>query len=169
MTSPASLQHRAQIEDALLSYCRGIDRLHAPSIEAAFHRDAMLEGYGSDEPVQIDAFVPRVIGSLREKFVATQHRLSNVTITLDHDRALVESYVLAYHVAHHDDHQHDGRRVLITFNGRYIDQFERRDDAWRIARRQLRIDWSDISPMGEAMQGAYIPSGRDGSADPVFS
>jgi len=63
---------------------------------------------------------------------------------------------------------HDAGRTLITFNGRYIDTFEGRDGDWRIARRQLRIDWSDISPMGDPMQGAYVPSGRDGTPDPVF-
>jgi hypothetical protein len=163
MPSASALEHRVHIEDALRSYCRGIDRLHAPSIEAAFHPGAILEGYGVGEPVTIEVFVTNVLASLREKFAATQHRLSNVTIELDGDQALVESYVLAYHIARRDD-----GRTLITFNGRYIDQFEQRDGDWRIARRQLRIDWSDISPMGEAMQGAYVPSGRDGTPDPVF-
>jgi hypothetical protein len=98
MPSASALEHRVHIEDALRSYCRGIDRLHAPSIEAAFHPGAILEGYGSAEPVTIEEFVTNVLASLREKFAATQHRLSNVTIELDGDQALVESYVLAYHV-----------------------------------------------------------------------
>jgi hypothetical protein len=163
MTSASELEHRVRIEDALRSYCRGIDRLHAPSIEAAFHPGAVLEGYGVGEPVSIEDFVTNVTASLRAKFAATQHRLSNVTIELDGDRALVESYVLAYHIALRDE-----GRTLITFNGRYIDQFEQRDGAWRIAHRHLRMDWSDISPMGDAMQGAYILSGRDGTPDPIF-
>jgi hypothetical protein len=154
---------RAAIEDALLSYCRGIDRLHVPSLEAAFHPGAILEGYGSAEATTIEAFVPRVLDSLRTRFVATQHRMSNTAIELRGDRALVETYVLAYHVM-----EHDGGRTLVTFNGRYVDTFECRDGDWRIARRQLRVDWSDISPMGDPMQGAYVASGRDGTADPVF-
>ncbi len=161
--SPSELQIRARIDDALRSYCRGIDRLHVPSLEAAFHPGALLEGYGSGEPTPIEVFVPNVLASLRSRFSATQHRLSNVTVELRGDTALVESYVLAYHVVLHEQ-----GRTLITFNGRYIDTFEGRDGDWRIARRQLRVDWSDISPMGEAMQGAYLPSGRDGSPDPVF-
>ncbi len=157
------LEIRARIDDALRSYCRGIDRLHAPSIERAFHPGAVLEGYGSGEPTTIEEFVPRVLDALRSKFAVTQHRLSNVTIELDGDRALVESYVLAYHVA-----VHDAGRTLITFNGRYVDDVEGRDGDWRIVRRRLRMDWSDISPMGEAMQGAYVASGRDGASDPIF-
>jgi hypothetical protein len=157
---------RAAIDDALRSYCRGIDRLHVPSLEAAFHPAAILEGYGSADATTIEEFIPRVLDSLRTKFVATQHRMSNTSIERiggDGDTALVETYVLAYHVV-----AHDAGRTLITFNGRYIDTFEGRDGDWRIARRQLRIDWSDISPMGEPMQGAYVPSGRDGAPDPVF-
>lgn len=154
---------RAAIDDALRSYCRGIDRLHVPSLEAAFHPGAILEGYGSADATTIEEFIPRVLDSLRTKFVATQHRMSNTSIEIDGATALVETYVLAYHVV-----AHDTGRTLITFNGRYVDTFEGRDGDWRIARRQLRIDWSDISPMGDPMQGAYVPSGRDGAPDPVF-
>jgi SnoaL-like domain len=160
---PTELGIRAAIDDALRSYCRGIDRLHVPSLEAAFHPGAILEGYGSADATTIEEFIPRVLDSLRTKFVATQHRISNVTIEIEGDRALVETYVLAHHVVVHAD-----GRTLITFNGRYIDTFEGRGGDWRIARRQLRIDWSDISPMGDPMQGAYVPSGRDGTPDPVF-
>ncbi len=165
LVSLTDLQVRAAIDDALRSYCRGIDRLHAPAIEAAFHPDAMLDGYGSGEPTPIAVFVPNVLASLRAKFVATQHRLSNVTIEIDGHTALAESYVLAYHVIGAPG----GERTLLTFNGRYIDRFEARDDTWKIARRALRVDWSDISPMGTSMAGAYIQSGRDGTPDPIFA
>jgi hypothetical protein len=154
---------RAAIEDALRSYCRGIDRLHVPSLEAAFHPGAVLEGYGSAEATTIEEFVPRVLDSLRSRFTATQHRMSNVTVEVDGDRARSETYVLAYHVM-----EHEAGRTLLTFNGRYIDDFECRDGDWRIARRQLRVDWSDISPMGDPMGGAYVRSGRGDTSDPVF-
>jgi SnoaL-like domain len=156
------LESRARIEDALNSYCRGIDRLHAPSIEAAFHPGAVLMDYGV-EPFTIEAFVPYVLASLSKRFVATQHRLSNTTVKLDGDAALVESYVLATHVA-----QNDAGRTMYTFTGRYIDQFECRDGDWRIVHRSLRNDWSSIEPMGEPMSGPYIPSGRAGTLDPFL-
>lgn len=159
----SDLEVRANINDALRSYCRGIDRLHPPSIAAAFHTNAVLEGYGAAEQMSIEMFVPKVIASLRAKYVATQHRLSNVTIEIEGDAALVESYVLAYHVAHHDN-----GRTLSTFNGRYIDRFDVRNGAWRIACRTLRMDWSEVSPLGAQLVGAYVCSGRDGNPDPIF-
>ena len=156
------LESRARIEDSLRSYCRGIDRLHAPSIEAAFHPGAVLDDYGA-EPFMIEAFVPYVLESLARQFVATQHRLSNITVNVDGDSALAESYVLATHVA-----EHDTGRTMYTFTGRYIDRFENRDGDWRIVHRSLRNDWSSVEQMGDKMSGPYMPSGRAGTPDPFF-
>jgi hypothetical protein len=156
------LEIRTTIEDALRSYCRGIDRLHAPSIVAAFHPGAALVDYGP-QPLRIEEFVEHALASLGSKFVATQHRLSNVTVEVTGDRALVESYMLAYHVE-----ATGGERRLHTFSGRYIDRFEERHGAWKIAQRTLRNDWSMVVPMGESMSGSWVASGRAGSPDPIF-
>jgi hypothetical protein len=157
------LEIRARIDDCLRSYCRGIDRLHGPSVEAAFHPGAALEGYGSAEALTIDAFVPYAMAALGKRFVSTQHRISNTSYAVAADHAMVETYVLAYHVEQTDE----GRRLL-TFAGRYIDRFEPRDGDWRIVRRTLRNDFSMVEPMGEPMGGAYVPSGRGGTPDPIF-
>jgi hypothetical protein len=155
------LEVRARIDDALRSYCRGIDRLHGPSVEAAFHPGAELVGYGGP-PTTVEAFVPRALASLAAKYVATQHRIGNTLAAIDGDHAVVETYVQAFHVQ-----ETDGGRLLLTFNGRYIDRFEERGGQWRIARRELRNDWSHIEPMGEPMGGTWIPSGRGDVPDPV--
>lgn len=157
------LELRATIEDALRSYCRGIDRLHGPSIAAAFHPGAVLIDYGAAS-LTIETFVEHAVASLQRRFVATQHRISNTTVERRDDHALVETYVHATHVEVSDD----GRR-LHTFVGRYIDRFEERDGAWKIAQRTLRNDWSTATPMGDPMSGAYVPSGRGDTADPIWS
>jgi hypothetical protein len=153
---------RATIEDSLQSYCRGIDRLHSPSIAAAFHPGAMLIDYGP-QPMTIEAFAEYAPTSLGRKFVATQHRISNTTVDRRADHALVETYVHATHV----QETPDGRR-LHTFVGRYIDRFEERDGAWKIAQRTLRNDWSDVDVMGDPMSSTYVPSGRGDSPDPIW-
>jgi len=156
------LEIRAAIEDALRSYCRGIDRLHAPSITAAFHPGAVLVDYGPTSST-IEQFADYAVAALGKRFAATQHRISNVTIEIDGDHARVETYVLAYHVE-----EGDGGRRLHTFSGRYIDRFEERDGAWKIARRTLRNDWSNVVPMGDPMGGTWVASGRSGTPDPIF-
>ncbi len=152
---------RQQIEDALLSYCRGIDRLDREAVRSAYHPGAMLHGY-SPEPMSIEAFLDRVIESLGTKFTATQHRISNTRIEPADGGARSESYVLASHLQTTDD----GQR-LHTFAGRYIDRFTQRDGRWRIERRTLRHDWSTITPVAETMTGAWVQSGRQGSPDPL--
>jgi hypothetical protein len=153
---------RAAIEDCLLSYCRGIDRLHAPSVAAAFHPGAMLIDY-SAQPLTIELFVEHALASLAKKFVATQHRISNTAVQRDGTRALAETYVHATHVQITDD-----GRVLHTFVGRYIDRFEEHNGAWKIAQRTLRNDWSTAAPMAEPMSGTYVPSGRGDAPDPIW-
>lgn len=156
------LEIRTAIDDALKSYCRGIDRLHGPSVAAAFHPGAMLVDYGTT-PLTIEQFVEHALGSLQKKFVSTTHRLSNVLIELHGDWALVESYTLAHHV----EQTADGRRLHV-FGGRYIDRFEDRGGTWLIAQRTLRNDWSHVETMGEPMSGSYVPSGRAGTPDPIW-
>ena len=157
----AELAARAAIEDALLTYCRGVDRLDADLVRAAFHDDAVLLDYGP-EPLHIDAFVTHVIPRLGERFTATQHRVSNTRIERTGSTAKVEAYVLAFHVESGDD-----GRFLHTFNGRYIDTAEDRGQGWRIAQRILRVDWSRRDPWHEDMSGSWPQSGRDRS-DPVY-
>ncbi len=156
-----TLESRAAIEDALRSYCRGIDRLDGAAVAAAFHPGAELVDYGPD-PMTIEVFVEHALGSLERKFVATQHRLSNVSIDIDGTSARVEAYVLAFHV----EDTGDGR-LLHTFNGRYIDRFEQRGGAWKVAKRTLRNDWSQVEPIDATMSGVWVKSGRAGSPDPL--
>lgn len=158
---------RRQISTALLSYTRGIDRLSARDVLAAFHPGAMLHGYGSAEPMPVEAFADYAVQALGERYVATQHRLSNTRIEFadDGSSALVESYVEASHAEPAAD---DGSQRLHIFAGRYIDRCSPGDDGtWRIGERTLRNDWSKVETITEPMRGAYIPSGRGGSPDPL--
>jgi SnoaL-like domain len=156
---------RSTIENCLRSYCRGIDRLHPPSIAAAFHPGAILIDYGP-QPMAIETFVKHAPASLQRNFVSTQHRISNTTVKFNGDHAVVETYVHAAHVEASSEAAR-GRR-LHTFVGRYIDRFEERNGVWKIARRTLRNDWSTVELMGVSMSGTYVLSGRGDSPDPMW-
>ena len=161
-----------QIRNALLSYCRGIDRLDPVVLAAGFHPGAELRDYGA-EPMSIETFVEVALASLRRRFISTQHRVSNMSIDFDSDEAgaLVETYVLAFHVSAADgdgDGDGDGDHLLHTFNGRYIDRFEERYGVWKIATRTLRNDWSKIEPIDRTMRGNWVASGRVGDSDPLW-
>lgn len=157
------LRHIA--EERLLTYCRGIDRLDPGIVAAPFHPGALLIDY-APTPVPIEAFVERAVVSLGERFVATQHRATNLLLErLAPDVARYEAYMLAFHLEDGDE----GRR-LHTFNGRYVDRLEERDGVWKIAQRHLRVDWSTITPADETMTGeeTWVRSGRAGAPDPIF-
>lgn len=153
---------RRAITEALFTYCRGIDRLDADLVRAAFHPGALLVDYGP-EPMAIEQFADYATAALGKRFIATQHRISNLSIEVDGDTAKAECYVMAFHVEDGDD-----GKVLHTFNGRYIDHHEQRDGVWKIAKRFLRVDWTTVEPIAGEMSGAWVASGRGGTPDPWF-
>ena len=163
MIDSQELSQRAEIVDALLSYTRGIDRLDKESVISAFHPGAMLNNYGP-EPMPIEDFIEYALPSLKQRYSATQHRVSNIRIEIKEDRALVESYVLAYHVK-----SSESSKQLHTFNGRYIDTFALRDAHWKISERFLRNDWSKVDDITEEMAGSsvWVKSRRDAD-DPIY-
>ena len=69
------LTARAAIEDALRSYTRGIDRLDPDLVQAAFHHDAILSGYGSATDMSAADFATYAVPRLRDGYKATQHRI----------------------------------------------------------------------------------------------
>ncbi|MEM9033888.1 MAG: nuclear transport factor 2 family protein [Actinomycetota bacterium] len=151
------------VDQALATYCRGVDRLDPAIIAEPFHDDALLIDYAPD-PVPIGAFAERVVVSLGDRFYATQHRVSNLSVDLlDDGAARAEAYVLAFHA----EDAKEGRR-LHTFNGRYIDRYEERGGVWKISRRHLRVDWSSVTPIDQPMGGeeTWVPSGGGGTPHP---
>ncbi len=164
MIDSQELSQRVEIVDALLSYTRGIDRLDKESVISAFHPGAILNNYGP-EPMPIEDFVEYALPSLKQRYSATQHRVSNIRIEIKEDRALVESYVLAYHVK-----SSESSKQLHTFNGRYIDTFALRDAHWKISERFLRNDWSKVDDITEEMAGSsvWVKSRRDDD-DPIYN
>jgi hypothetical protein len=159
---------RQQIHDALLSYCRGIDRLRSGDVQAGFHPGATLKGYGAG-PMSIEDFASYAVKALGDRFVATQHRISNTRIEFSDDgkTARVETYVEASHAERAP--ADSDRQRLHVFAGRYIDRCAPDDNGvWRITSRTLRNDWSRVDTITEPMSGNYVPSGRGDAPDPLW-
>lgn len=169
-TSPvAELVDRTAISDVLHRYCRAIDRCDAELLRSCYHPDA-VDHHG---PIRgrRDEFVDRAISELTLRAAShgqlTTHVLGNVIIDLDGDAAAVESYFQAAHVEDRDE----GFRVF-EFHGRYLDRFERRDGEWRIARRTVVHDWSEIRSSRRGLrpgQHAYVQgvAGSDEVPEPA--
>jgi hypothetical protein len=131
-----ALLDRQDIYDCLTRMQRATDR---------FDRDLFLSAFHDDAVIAAGPFV----GSARELFdwsaklqamahKSTLHGLLNHSCELDGDTAHTETYYL-YIAANHDD-------TNILAAGRYIDRFERRAGAWKLAARNTVIEWSVVQP-----------------------
>jgi hypothetical protein len=168
MTTDAAVQallDKDAIREAVLRYCRGVDRLEPDMIRSAYHPD------GYDEHGELhggrDEFIEALVPLVRDNYVSTSHNVANQLIELNGDRALSESYFVAVHVTESEAQQWQE----IVF-GRYVDNFERRDGEWRIAHRVCVIDSRNtqaIRPSRLATDEKRIPRGRHYPDDTVYT
>ncbi len=129
---------RAQIHDALLRYCRGLDRVDMDLVRSAFHQDAWIDFPESLHIGDVEGFFDFLSAEM-PRFDKTMHFLGNSLIDFDGPRtAHVETYLNADHQGS-ERHHWKGEHVKLW--GRYLDRFEERDGVWLIARRRLVVDW----------------------------
>ncbi len=129
---------RAQIHEALLRYCRGLDRVDMALVRSAFHTDAWIDFPESLHIGGVEGFFDFLSAEM-PRFDRTMHFLGNSLIDFDGPRvAHVETYLNADHRGSERHHWKGGQ---VKLWGRYLDRFEERDGVWLIARRRLVVDW----------------------------
>lgn len=147
-----------EIRRRLLDYCRGVDRCDADLVAASYHPDAIDDhGVFQGSGHELARFATEAIG---EHYDATMHTIGDSIIDFTDDQtAYVETYVFA-------DHRRvdaDGES-LDRFGARYVDRFERRNDAWRIADRVVVVEWSTTEQLTPVRGvGRYVRGNRDRS------
>lgn len=130
------LLDRQDILDCVTRFARAMDRFDRDLFLSAFHADAVIAAgpfVGSPADCYDWAAPMHDAGQ-----VATHHNLLNHSCEIDGDSAHSETYYLF--VGRNRD---DSNWVA---GGRYVDRFERRDGAWRIADRTTVIEWSGLVP-----------------------
>ena len=152
------------ITHILTRYARAIDRFDMEMLRTVYHPDA-YDDHGSYKG-DVEGFIV-FLNEVLPRFETTQHFLGNMHIELDGDVAHTETYCQAWHrIAGTDDEpDHDSVTGL-----RYVDRFERRDGEWRIAKRQIVIDWQRDDPVA-GDHGGRSPDtqyGRRDRDDPVY-
>lgn len=124
------------ILDCLTRFSRGMDRFDRELFLSAFHEDATIAAgpfVGSPGDCYDWAVPMHDAGQ-----VATHHNLLNHSCEIEGDTAYSEIYYLF--VGRNRD------ETNWMAGGRYVDRFERRDGAWRIAFRTNAIEWSGTVP-----------------------
>jgi hypothetical protein len=161
------LMDREAIRDCIYRYCRGIDRADEAALRSSYWEDAH-DSHG--------AYVGPAEGFIRHAVEVFKrgprnvHQVSNILIEfMGPEAAAVESYFNA--LQRGPDAAGVVRQVLLA--GRYCDRFEKRNGAWRVARRVVIYDWVEEQTPPEADEatrfGPRRPIGSAWPDDPVYA
>jgi ketosteroid isomerase-like protein len=130
------VDHERAIQRLIVAYADAVDDRDFAVVAACFTDDASASYSGRELAPGVDAIVAHVRGL--ERFVATTHQISNVTVDVAADgrAARARSTAVAWLVAPGDP------PPLLVRGLRYHDEL-RRDDGvgWRITRRVHTVRW----------------------------
>ena len=160
-----ALLDRDEIRRVVMDFARAVDHRDWELLRSCFH-----PGARDDHGVfagDAEDYVDWVAENLPQFAERTMHFIGNVIIDLDGETvATAESYVIGYHRYSRED----GTRADWIAAGRYLDRFEKRGGAWRIADRRLLWEWVRDDPVGGEFESfgidpallAWGGMGRDG-------
>ncbi|MDB5687553.1 MAG: hypothetical protein JWR77_2142 [Rhizorhabdus sp.] len=150
---------RQAITDQLLHYCRAMDRIDHALGYAVWHDDGIAD-YGSLFNGSGRGFVDWVCET-HKGLLAHAHRVSNILIELDGDRAGSEAYVNATLRFKEGDQLRQA-----NVHGRYLDRWSCRDGRWAIDRRIYIQDFDDVRNVDTILVGGW---GRRDREDPSYA
>jgi SnoaL-like domain len=151
--------------DTLMRYTRGVDRCDSELVRSAYHADAYDDhgGYQGD----VDGFLAWVKPTVMDTFSCTMHKLGNVLIEIEGNRAFAETYAIAHHVAEQGGPAAGGATDLVM-GVRYLDRLEDRGAGWKIAHRQMSFEWERTLEVGSQREYPGFARGRRDGSDPVL-
>lgn len=143
------------IYDLLCDYMRGQDRLDPVLHRSVFHDDASTD-YGDGYRGDADGFVAFAQAVLTPHH-ANHHMIGQVRIDFESaDTAFGEVYFQAFHRTVSEA----GEEEDLWVSGRYVDRYERRAGAWKIAHRSELVDWVRTEPAADGlMKAGHFPLG----------
>lgn len=176
--------HR-DIYAVLTRYCRALDRADLKLMRTVYWPDG-VDGHGIYDGNAAE-FVEFIVSEIKEYFDVSTHCLLNVDIEVSNDVACSESYLYSVCRVRRDmtrtifgpryqrkwsGRGFDASHELFVMGGRYLDRLERRDDEWRIARRQVVMDWNDSHPSNQVIEEGLFatmrPLGKWGRGDLAY-
>ena len=144
------LQDRRDIEDCVHRYSRGLDRRDWDYLASAYHNDA-TESRGD-----FNGTVAEFIDWLKNHMLDWDHSLHMLDVNnveIRGDVAYAEVYVIF-------SQQRVDRSAVDFGAARYLDRLERRNGKWKIARRQLAVDWTASAPVRKQGEAKFHVDGR---------
>lgn len=141
------LADRAEIQDSLCRYARGVDRGDWGMVRSTYHPDAY------DQHGEYRGGIDGLIEWLDKRFTGvdnSMHFLGNCLIEFaGPNHAFVETYFVSRRLRPPTEVERPalqpGDQMCREAWGRYADQFERRDGEWRVAHRVVVLETSSTS------------------------
>jgi ketosteroid isomerase-like protein len=160
------LMDRESIRDCIYRYCRGIDRADEAALRSSYWPDA-IDSHGAYSG-SVEGFFAWVEEAWKGK-PRNVHQVSNILIAFrDPTHAAVETYFMALQRGP----GRDGVVQQFLLAGRYCDLFEKRGDAWRVAKRTVVYDWveqQDVPAETESARfGPRLPIGTSCPDDAIY-
>ena len=147
------IESRQAIMELLYAYARANDRADEALMRSLFwpestHKHGKFEGKSSD----FVGFAFKIVSGL--KYAC--HHISNVSIEVRGDRAFSECYYFAQHRRDRKDGTGEEDQF---FQGRYLDDLERRNGEWKIIRRRGLSDYTSPAFPSETTYAQW-PAGQ---------
>lgn len=148
-----AIESKQAITELLYSYARANDRADQALLQSCFwpestHHHGKFDGKSSD----FAGFAFKIVAAL--KYAC--HHITNVSVDVKGDRAFSECYYFAQHRRAVKD---GAGEEDVFFQGRYLDDLERRDGVWKIIRRRGLSDYTS-TPQPAATAYAQWPAGQ---------
>ena len=139
---PASLEDRVALRDLVEAYARCADRIDGEGLAALFMPEGVLRivrrGVEETPAERVGREEIATAISRLDRYVATFHFVGNHYVTVDGDEGTGEAYCVAHHLLGESGSQIDHVMMI-----RYQDQYRRQPDGWKLAVRELRVDWTE--------------------------
>jgi hypothetical protein len=156
-TELRGLLDRQAITEQIYRYCRAVDRLDIPLGHSVFHEDATADYgqalYQGDGRGVIDFICASHLLTLNHS-----HQVGNTIIALDGDHAGSETY---FHSA--TRMMQEDKVIQVRVWGRYLDEWSRRNDQWRIDKRLTLFDFDEVREVTEMASRTAIRDRTDPS------
>lgn len=150
------------IRDCIQRVCRGIDRIDADILRSAFHPNAKVN-MGKIYDGDVEGWIPSAIAHQKTQS-QRQHMPGSISIRIDGDEAVAETYELD----RHKTPMNGGFRDLVL-GARTLDRLSRRDGHWKIVERMKVMDWGRIISADETVYAnSPLERGGDDKTDASY-
>ena len=144
------LNDRLAIRAVVEEYARFADRIDNEGLAELFAPDGVLRIFerGNAEPVRQRIGRAEIAEAIKglSRYDVTMHSVANHYVVLNGDVASGETYCRACHVRPVEGGAPEDRENYVM-NIRYLDDYVRLPEGWKIAKRELQVEFTEVFPI----------------------